>query len=345
MAVLEGSVVIAKEPTAPARSVRFLRASACYLLFIGLSELLKQTPLPYDQNYYRVIYLMWSAGTILSRPANVLWAFTPILCQAGLALVLVGALFPRGNFPRPVTYLIGLAYRYAIAFPLFVFLMSNLSRLTSNLEYALTARIRWDLTPLLGKIETPFIQGVQHSLYSPALSWVCYFMYSTVWSVPLLLSGIFLVAIDRPRAVNKLIAGYFLVSILAVPFFVLLPVFDPWTTNPIYSNPGAWHSGILYLYPNPNLYWLRFTNSNQFKWSTGSCLPSLHVAIPLMLFWVLRKERFPRLAACYLILAVATAFTVVYLGRHWVLDIVAAVPFAYGVAKLCERSTLDFTLV
>jgi membrane-associated phospholipid phosphatase len=127
-----------------------------------------------------------------------------------------------------------------------------------------------------------------------------------------------------------------------VPFFVLLPVFDPWTTNPLYNNPGAWHSHIAYLYPQAGVSLLQFINSPSDKWATGSCLPSLHVAIPLMVFWVLRKSRLQLLALFFLLLSLAEGFAVVYLGRHWVADVIFAAPYSYLVVRLVEHLNADF---
>jgi hypothetical protein len=73
--------------------------------------------------------------------------------------------------------------------------------------------------------------------------------YSFVWSTVVLVIGFGLILADRSDLMNRAITGTFLISVLAVPFYVLLPVYDPWTTNPIYGNPGAVATHIQYLYP------------------------------------------------------------------------------------------------
>jgi membrane-associated phospholipid phosphatase len=141
--------------------------------------------------------------------------------------------------------------------------------------------------------------------------------------------------------------GTALLSLLSLPVFLVLPVFDPWALNPVYGYEGPGQIGVLYLYPGSSLPALQ-NIATQLRWATGACLPSLHVAFPLLFGLVARRAGLRKLWFCYGAFAAITGFVVVYLGRHWVIDVVAAIPACYGalwlVGRLRWRVTLDFPI-
>ena len=49
--------------------------------------------------------------------------------------------------------------------------------------------------------------------------------------------------------------------------------------------------------------------------------------------------------AGFLILSAITGYTIVFLGRHWIIDVVASVPYAVAIAWAPGRLGLKMTLV
>jgi membrane-associated phospholipid phosphatase len=316
--------------------------------FVGLlllSELTWRVTLPYDEKFGLVIYLMWSGSSShITRLQPLLGQISKDICYAGIIVLLAAIAVPARILPTWASRVVRMAYRYAAVIPLFYLLTAQLSRYVFNLVYVLGQYVRWDFTPWIARIEAPLIEHMQHVLASPRNSVLFSTVYSFVWSIAVLGSGPAIIVADRPRLINRVILGYFLISFLAVPFFVLLPVYDPWTTNPIYGNAGGFATHIQYSYPRANLFMLRFIANDYNKWASAYCLPSLHVSFPLLFYFLTRRGGLRVLSWVYLAITAATCFAIVYLGRHWIVDIIVAIPYTYGIARLTEKINVDFTL-
>ena len=89
---------------------------------------------------------------------------------------------------------------------------------------------------------------------------------------------------------------------------------------------------------------MRFIANDYNKWVSAYCLPSLHISFPLMLYFLTRRAGLRVLSWAYLALTVAVCFAILYLGRHWAVDIILAVPFTYGIVRLTEKIRLDISL-
>jgi membrane-associated phospholipid phosphatase len=105
--------------------------------------------------------------------------------------------------------------------------------------------------------------------------------------------------------------------------------------NPLYGYEGPAASQVRFLAAN-TIPELRDVALN-LRWATGACLPSLHVAIPALAMRISYKHRLPALGWYYAALTAAVGFAVVYLGRHWIVDVVAGVGLAMAVAELVTR--------
>jgi membrane-associated phospholipid phosphatase len=46
------------------------------------------------------------------------------------------------------------------------------------------------------------------------------------------------------------------------------------------------------------------------------------------------QQRMPAIGWLFAVFAVLVSFSIVYLGRHWLIDVVAGLAFGYGVARL-----------
>jgi PAP2 superfamily len=331
----------------PSRAA-FLLAAASYAGITGLNLLASRTRLPYDGLFSAVEYLMNSATAgLMAFLIHPLGIADRAIRLVGFLVCLAGAVVPLYRVPRFAGAVGRVCYRYAIALPLYLLLASQMSRYVANLIYFLTRNVTWNLTPFIARIEGGILTSFQSHLSSPFLSQICAIIYSVVWLVPLAALGPVLVGLvfldEEPKVVNHLVAGEFLLAVLAVPFFALLPVFDPWTTNPIYGNPGPLPLKLLYLYPHADVEALTRINVD-LHWATGCCFPSLHVSYPLMVYWILRRNNFPRLSWVFLASCLLNSFAILHLGRHWIADILAAIPYTYMVVRVVERMDLNLVL-
>jgi hypothetical protein len=153
----------------------------------------------------------------------------------------------------------------------------------------------------------------------------------------------FLVARDEAAAVNRILTAQLLTAIAAIPFFVALPVFEPWTLNGLYGSTGSTGTSVRLLYPDADIEALGRV-ARDLRWAAGSCLPSLHFAFPFVSGLVLWQSRLRVIGGSFLVLAAVTAYTIVFLGRHWIADVLAAIPYSLGITWVSIRFALRFTL-
>jgi hypothetical protein len=133
-----------------------------------------------------------------------------------------------------------------------------------------------------------------------------------------------------------------LAALLAVPVFVLVSAFEPWTTNATYGA-DALATYIRYLYANASTSTLTRINT-KFHWATGAVFPSLHVAVLTGGALVLRRHNLRTMSLVLFGWAAMSGLVAVYLGRHWLTDSLVAIPFALAVVALGKRFPLDVTL-
>lgn len=294
-----------------------------------------RVPLPFDQEYRAVIGLMWPTPRLGLGIVDLAFHLLDFLSFT-LPFVLVAGVFVpphlRLNPPQPLRG----AYALAFILPLLSFVVSGLGRLASNLIYAAGASVSWDLTPMLTRLEGGVLASLQAGLPNELVIWTLSFVYSCVWICSLLMIVPILLAAGRSQAASHVIVGWILAAVLAIPFFLLFPVYEPWTTNPLYGYTGRASSSVRLLTAGPPAIDPTMIGTH-LHWATGSCLPSLHVAMPALVSFVAYRNGSQWIAGGYALVAGITAITVVCLGRHWVVDVVAAIPFAWCIARLVAR--------
>ena len=187
----------------------------------------------------------------------------------------------------------------------------------------------------LGGLPTVWLQSLLHrggeSVPDPlaAISVGLYFLH-----FPLPLAVGVLLWIRRRRIYYDYVGALIVLSVAAFVTYLLLPVAPPWWAERQGDVTGVLHlrdngfaglAGLFgignHLYSYPNLY---SVSSNDV-----AAFPSLHAAYPFLAFLFARRA-FPRAGWLMLAYAACVWFSIVYLGEHWVVDIVGGV--AYSVA-------------
>lgn len=319
----------------PARD-RFLGVGVLMLAAVAGVVYVQSVRLPYDETFGSVLYLMWSANSGASWIPEQMAGFLFLMAvTVPLFLIAWGIVWPRT--PSTATKrIVRWCYRFALCWPILSLLSTTLGRAVGNAEYALAPWAAGDVTPLLARLEGPVLSKLQGVAEHPWIGAACSGLYSSVWIIGVIGFGPWLVIRDRARAVGHVVLGTVLTAVLAVPFFLLFPVFDPWATNPLYGYTGPGLTSVRYLYPHADLASLSSIAMNA-RWATGSCLPSLHVAFPLVFALIAARHRLRIEAWLFAAIAAATSVAVVYLGRHWIVDVMSAVPFAFGIRWVVER--------
>jgi len=324
----------AGESTATRRQCARAALLSVSVLCIGI--VVGQVPLPFDREYSAVIYLMWSGS----------WAWGPVIllvrsvfllaCLLVPPILVLRVVWPSGREPAFWCGAWNACYRYALILPVAYILATGFSRYVANLVYFGASYVSWDFTPYVAALESPLLEMLQRSTDSARARAVCSGLYSAGWYLSMATLVPILIAANKPSVVSRLLTAQFLTAVIAVPFFLVFPLFEPWTLNPVYAAAGAATSHVQYLYPSPNFGELSRI-ARDARWAAGSCLPSLHVAFPLVGGLVLWESRLRLLGGGFLVLAAITGYTTVFLGRHWIIDVVAAIPYGLGITWASKR--------
>lgn len=130
---------------------------------------------------------------------------------------------------------------------------------------------------------------------------------------------------DGPGA-RQAAAAYALCFAVALPFYLLLPVNEVWFhADP--ANQGAVRQLALQ-YPPVRDHLYAFNEVN-------NCLPSLHTAISVAM--ALLARRVPRYGPFAAVLAALIVLSTMYLGIHWVTDVVAGLALGWVAYRLARR--------
>jgi PAP2 superfamily len=184
----------------------------------------------------------------------------------------------------------------------------------------------------LGGLPTVWLQGLFHSgpATSPdnlaTISVVFYFLH-----FPLPLAIGFLLWIHRRRDYYDYVAALIVLSMAAFVTFLLLPVAPPWWADKYGYVTGVLHlrdvgfSGLSSLFGFGQ--YLYSYNLYSISSNDVAAFPSLHAAYPFLAFLFARRA-FGRVGWLMLAYTLCVWFAIVYLGEHWVFDIVGGVVYA-----------------
>ena len=179
---------------------------------------------------------------------------------------------------------------------------------------------------------------LQHALYTPGVAhpwdYVAFLVYMTHFVVPFVIAAIlWKFAHARFRRYTVLLVG---LTFAALVTYVLYPAVPPWLASQNASIPPT--AKII------DEMWthIRLANGASVFSATGhfadpvAAMPSLHAAYPmlLMLFFWKSAGRFRWLLALY---PLAMAFTLVYTGEHFVIDIIFGWLYAITIFVLGNR--------
>jgi hypothetical protein len=314
--------------------VHLIAAGTLILCTVAGVSLLGRAQFPFDSQYHLLLRLMWQGNEEWIPAVLVAFGLMKVaLVGWGLALLAVGwAGLRLGVCERYVRKL----WPYSGAFAVYYFSATTLGRLVANVLYSLQDGDAVGLTGWLARLEGPTLLSLQARLSAPAVGAFASALYSYVWFGGLLAAVPVFILARNSRAAFDASIGPALLSVCALPWFVLIPVFDPWTLNPAYGPVVGQTLAVDYLYPGAAIELLKTVRSVA-PGIVGSCLPSLHVAIPAYFCILAYRSQLRGIAGAFALLTLLVAWAVSWLGRHWITDSVIAVPFAWICVLAVEQ--------
>jgi hypothetical protein len=199
----------------------------------------------------------------------------------------------------------------------------------------------------LGGLPTTLLQSLHQGAASApdtlaTISVVFYFLH-----FPLPLAIGFLLWIHQRRTYYDFVGALIVLSMAAFVTFLILPVAPPWwaAVHPVDPQTGAvtqpYVTGVLHLRDTgfnglANLlfgfghsYFYSYTAVYNISSNDVAAFPSLHAAYPFLAFLFARRA-FGKAGWLMLAYTACVWFAIVYLGEHWVVDIIGGVAYAFA---------------
>lgn len=161
------------------------------------------------------------------------------------------------------------------------------------------------------------------ALWSYPLSFFFSVMYIVVHPWMLYFPVVLFILSDEERPAKATLLAYPLVYLLALPFYLLFPVTNVYTYH-------GFTSPLFELFPQlTDIYYNATTVNNAF--------PSLHVAIALLIANAARFSKNERFRYWSYFYAASVVLATLYLGIHWITDVVGGIVIATVVAQFTSR--------
>ena len=166
---------------------------------------------------------------------------------------------------------------------------------------------------------------VQSMFYSPTMTLVTTFFYSL--HLPLVVVTSFALWRFNRQVFGKYVTAIVLTSYAALITFMLVPTAPPWyqgvAHDLFYGGSSSLPSGVLYV--------VSVFESDKF-----ASFPSLHAAYAVLFsYFMIKLDR--RLAFVAIPITLGILFSTVYLGQHYLLDLVAGALYALVPCLIAEK--------
>lgn len=179
-----------------------------------------------------------------------------------------------------------------------------------------------------------FVIG-QFLIHHVGLAWFVNFAYAGVFEIMILTLASYLWL--RPMNEAWLVARTFLMNVcFAVPLYCLIPV-----SGPIYAFPGFPFAMPGHFTPHP----ITISAGPNGLPAAPNGIPSVHTSSALLIVWFTWRWKWGRVVG--LSFLVLTIVATLGMGEHYVVDLIAAVPYAaiilrFGIGNTVRNATSEF---
>lgn len=221
-------------------------------------------------------------------------------------------------------------------------ILTGMSRHFGELKPHVTEMITFDKTLFFGQIPTIWLQS--HFYHPGHLAW-----YDVGATVLYLLHFVFpmgfafVLWIWKRDVFLQFMASFVVLALAGFATFVLFPAAPPWiAANWWHYMPHVYrilNKGIAFFGGSESLSALYSYMWQHAGWDLFGAVPSEHVAFPTLCF-LYARQAWPRWGWSVLGYVVIVACAVVYLGEHYVMDVVCGMTYAviaYSVIQVARR--------
>lgn len=198
-----------------------------------------------------------------------------------------------------------------------------------GLDRILMANTQLDMTPYVYAIEGDIVLWVQEGFRNDLLDVILTHFYVMGFMTATFASFVYPIYFDDRHMADRVSLSMFWVYILAIPFYLFFNVrvtgdYIPLMETIAYDLTPEIHNWFTRIDP--------FTNG----------MPSLHIGLPFAIWLTMtrwdedgRWLRFRRFLVIFLAL---TAFSIIYLGIHWAIDIIGGMIVAIAAVSVTDRT-------
>lgn len=179
-----------------------------------------------------------------------------------------------------------------------------------------TEMVGTDFAPTIKSLEGNIIASFSQ-YWTPIVVSFFVLMYIAVYPFILWFSPLYFLIADEKKAMKTLAYGLLLIYIVALPFYLFLPI----TNVYVFNNLG---SALESTIPTVENFFYAVTTEN-------NCLPSLHTAMTIMIAYSMSLTKNKKLTYLTYFIMITVIIAIIYLAIHWIVDIVTGALLATAV--------------
>jgi len=186
----------------------------------------------------------------------------------------------------------------------------------------ITEYIGYDYANVIRSIEGDSVHWFsQH--WNTALVYFFVIMYIAVYPFTLWFSITYFLITNDKKPLKTLAYGLLLIYIIALPFYLLLPITNVYT----YYNVGSALENVI---PSVEQFFYSTTTQN-------NCLPSLHTAMTILVAYSIYLTKNKKLTYFAIFTMISVIMSVIYLSIHWITDVITGATLAIAVIFILNR--------
>ena len=162
--------------------------------------------------------------------------------------------------------------------------------------------------------------------WSPILLYFFVTIYIVIYPFTLWFSPLYFIIDNKKNAIKSLAYGLLIIYIIALPFYLFLPITNVYT---FYNADSALETAI----PEIEKFFYSTTTQN-------NCLPSLHTAMTILVAYSLSLTGNKKLKYFGYFVMISVIISVIYLSIHWITDVITGCIIAIVTIFLLRRYIL-----
>jgi membrane-associated phospholipid phosphatase len=205
--------------------------------------------------------------------------------------------------------------------------------LVDGIDRVLMANTQIDMTPYVYAIEGDIVLWVQQELRNAFLDEALTHFYVMGLMLAIFAGFLYPIYFDDRHMADRVSLSMFWVYVLAIPFYLF---FNVGVTG---DHIPAMQTIAYDLTPEINNW---FTRIDPF--SNG--MPSLHIGLPFAIWLTMQRwdedGRWAKYRSFLMVFIVLTAFAIIYLGIHWIVDIIGGMVVAIIAVQMTSKTNQSF---